>query len=167
MRRGTPSAELFGMIIFVLRTVKSKKTMRQVSDIVGGFASTVSQVEKGQRALKEPKIEVWAEALEVNKDDFLELWFLSQGLIRSLGGERIFYTHYDVLVAQITMIMDRLVPDEMKQIHIPKIEKPTPIQRQRSKSFRKKELERLIYELSGSERTRVQGYIEAIIENRA
>jgi transcriptional regulator with XRE-family HTH domain len=143
--------------------------MRQISEIVGGFASTVSQIEKGQRALKEPKIKVWADALEVSEYNLRELWFLSQGLIRTFDGERIFYTHHDALVTRITMTMDRLVPGGMNQILVPKIEKPTPIKRQRnrSKPLRKKELEKLIYALSGSERTRVQGYIEAIIENRA
>ncbi len=166
MRRGTPSAELFGMIIFVLRTVKCKKSMKQIGDLIGTAPALVSQVEKGQRAVKEPKIEVWADALEVSEYNLRELWFLSQGLIRSLNGKRIFNIHYDVLIAQITMTMDRLVPNGMNQIQVPKIEKITPIKRQRSNSLSKTELERLIYELSGSERTRVQGYVEAIIENR-
>lgn len=92
MRRGTPSAELFGGLLAIIRITGTGRSMRQVGDRIGAPASTVSQVEKGQRALKEPKIAAWAVALEVNKADLHELWFLSQGLIPVDGGRVLFYS---------------------------------------------------------------------------
>jgi len=53
----------------------------------------VSQVERGERALKKPKLESWAPALEISYDPFEELWFLSQGMIW-LDGRRVFYADH-------------------------------------------------------------------------
>lgn len=58
---------------------------------LGAPPATVSQVEKGQRALKEPKIAAWAAALYVSEDDLRELWELSQGLV-PVGSDRLFYS---------------------------------------------------------------------------
>ncbi len=73
MRRGTPSAILFGTLVCTIRT-SQKKSMRQLGLVIGCPAATISQTEKGQRALKEPKIAHWALALEVSEGDLRELW---------------------------------------------------------------------------------------------
>ena len=65
--------------------------MREVGRRIGAPAATVSQVEKGQRALKKPKIGVWAAALEVDEADLDELWELSQGWIPVGHGSSVFY----------------------------------------------------------------------------
>lgn len=92
MRRGTPSAELLGGLLATIRMAGTAQTMRQVGDKIGAPAATVSQIEKGQRALKEPKIAVWSEALRVDEADLLELWRLCQGEVL-VGDRRVFYTH--------------------------------------------------------------------------
>jgi transcriptional regulator with XRE-family HTH domain len=74
----------------MLRTVGTGQSMRQVGDRIGVRAATVSQIEKGQRALKEPKIPAWAEALEVSEVDLHELWMLSQGHVQ-VDGQLVFY----------------------------------------------------------------------------
>lgn len=56
--------------------------MRFVGERLGAPAATVSQIEKGQRALKEPKVEAWSRALEVDSSDLLELWNLCQGIVQ-------------------------------------------------------------------------------------
>ncbi|MEY2469442.1 MAG: hypothetical protein QOF21_2140 [Actinomycetota bacterium] len=66
--------------------------MRQVGNKIGAPAATVSQIEKGQRALKEPKIAEWAAALEVTDDDLHELWVLSQGRIPAGPDRPVFYS---------------------------------------------------------------------------
>src|SRR3954470_7427229 len=90
MRRGTPSAELFGGLLAMVRTAGTGSSMRQVGDKIGAPAATVSQIEKGQRALKEPKIAVWAAALKVSEADLHELWVLSQGRI-PVGPDRLVF----------------------------------------------------------------------------
>jgi transcriptional regulator with XRE-family HTH domain len=75
MRRGTPGAIALGIF---LRTIRQSKgmTMRQVSLVLDCHAAEVSNIEKGIRALKEPKIELWAKALEVEdwviRDEWLK-----------------------------------------------------------------------------------------------
>jgi hypothetical protein len=66
--------------------------MRAVGERIGAAAATVSQIEKGQRALKQPKLPSWAGALELDQADLALLWQLSQGWIPigSLGGA-VFY----------------------------------------------------------------------------
>jgi transcriptional regulator with XRE-family HTH domain len=224
--------------------------MREVGDKIGAPAATVSQVEKGQRALKEPKIALWATALEVSKADLHELWFLSQGLIPVGRRRTVFYSarpgaeplrdglvpslrdgpdlepiyrladriaavlrrllpdasievnpdkfeppHVDQLVAGTLTTAEqveneaaadaflplpliefywygtpgRREPSEMKwdAIRVPLLQEPTPIVRRRGSSVKAVELEDLIRDLSGPERERVRGYIEAIVEQRA
>lgn len=58
---------------------------------VSAPAATVSQIEKGERALKEPKIEAWAKALRVREMDLRALWQLSQGLVAT-DDRLLFYT---------------------------------------------------------------------------
>jgi transcriptional regulator with XRE-family HTH domain len=227
--------------------------MRQVGDKIGAPAATVSQLEKGQRALKEPKIALWAAALEVSEVDLRELWVLSQGQI-PVGDRLVFYSDRpDVLGAQplgddivatlrerpdlepiyrlaerIAAVLRRLLPDaglritpdnhreppfvvepgegsltaaqedenkewaetfplpciercrgalpprergfefeEGERIRVPLLRKPTPIVRRRGKSVSAADLEDLLRELSGPERERVRGYIDAIVEHRA
>src|SRR4051794_31251862 len=93
MRRGTQSSRLFGALLRMIRSVGSGDSMRQVGERIGvpAAAATVSQIEKGERALKEPKIADWAKALKVREADLLELWQLSQGEIL-VDGRRAFYT---------------------------------------------------------------------------
>jgi hypothetical protein len=66
--------------------------MREVGERVpvSAPAATVSQIEKGERALKEPKIPQWANALRVREVDLLELWQLSQGLVPADGRLRFY-----------------------------------------------------------------------------
>jgi hypothetical protein len=226
--------------------------MRQVGESVGAPAATVSQVEKGQRALKEPKIAPWAAALDVSEADLHELWLLCQGLL-PVGRDRLFYSDrpdalgseaLDAgiirtlrdrpeldsvyrLAVRIAVVMERLLPkaasvhvepDEFENpfdpemdesgawvtspanrkkleaafadfvplpviwiywaprhnleftsgdgVRMPLLEKPTPIVRRRGKSVNTVELEELIRELSGPERERVRGYVEAVVEQR-
>lgn len=227
--------------------------MRQLGDRIGVRAATVSQIEKGQRALKEPKIAPWAAALEVSESDLHALWLLSQGQIQ-VGDRLVFYSDQpDVLGAEpleepvvavlqekpdhepiyrlaerITVVMRRLLPsaglrvrpdddfeppfivepgagpltaaqqeenekwaetfplpciersrgggpererrfefEEGERVRVPLLQEPTPIVRRRAKSVKAVDLEDLIRELSGQERERVRGYIDAIVEQRA
>ena len=225
--------------------------MRKVGDKIGAPAATVSQIEKGQRALKEPRIALWAAALEVSEADLHELWVLSQGQI-PVGDRLVFYNDRpdalgtqplgDDIVAtlrdrpdlepiyrlaeRIAAVLRRLLPDagvriepdnsdpfvfgpgggpltaaqedenkewadtfplpciersrgalpprerrfefeEGERIRVPLLRKPTPIVRRRGKSVRAADLEDLLRELSGPERERVRGYIDAIVEHRA
>jgi hypothetical protein len=255
MRRGTPSAELIGGLLAMIRMAGTGDSMRQVGEKIGAPAATVSQVEKGQRALKEPKIALWAAALGVREADLHELWALSQGLI-PVGRDRlVFYSDQpDVLgteplnpailntlrdrpdlqtiyrlAERITAVLRRRLPDtglgvaldefeppyidKMAEgktltvaedeeneaaaaafvplpfivcewydkpgrlqphkitgayfVRVPLLPKVTPIVRRRGKSVKAVELEDLIRDLSGPERERVRGYIEAIVEQRA
>ena len=50
---------------------------------------------------------------------------------------------------------------------MPLLQELTPIVRRRGKSVRAVDLEDLLRELSGPERERVRGYIDAIVEHRA
>jgi hypothetical protein len=231
--------------------------MRHVGESVGAPAATVSQVEKGQRALKEPRIGPWAAALDVSEADLHELWLLCQGLV-PVGRDRLFYgdrpdalgsTPLDAkiittlrdrpdfealyrLAVRIAVVVERLLPkaasvhvepDEFEipfdpdmdesgalvtspsnqkkleaafaafvplpviwiywadataprphhgftsgnGVRMPLLEKPTPVVRRRGKSVNTLELEELIRELSGPERERVRGYVEAVVEQRA
>ncbi len=247
MRRGTPSAELFGDLLAVIRMAGTRASMRQVGEKIGAPAATVSQIEKGQRALKEPKIAGWAAALEVSEADLHELWALSQGLI-TVGDRLVFYSDRpDALGAEslnsgilatlrerpdlepiyrlaerIAAVLRRLLPDERLgvnpdyfeppypdemyaptpaerdelaeavaafvplpfiefywddmpgrrepfwyRVRVPLLQELTPIVRRRGKSVNAVELEDLIRSLSGPERERVRGYVEAIVEQRA
>jgi hypothetical protein len=254
MRRGTPSAELIGGLLAMIRMAGTGDSMRQVGEKIGAPAATVSQVEKGQRALKEPKIALWAAALGLREPDLHELWVLSQGLI-PVGRDRlVFYSDQpDVLgteslspailktlcdrpdlqtiyrlAERITAVLRRRLPnaglgvdldefeppyiDKMAEgrtltvaedeeneaaaaafvplpfvvcewyapgrrqslemigayrVLVPLLQKVTPIVRRRGKSVNAVELEDLIFDLSGPERERVRGYIEAIVEQRA
>lgn len=253
MRRGTPSAKLFGDLLTMLRTVGTGQSMRQVGDRIGVRAATVSQIEKGQRALKEPKIPAWAEALEVSKVDLHELWMLSQGRVQ-VGDQFVFYADRPdaigvqpqdeiiirtleerpdlrpiyLLAQRMAAVLDRLLPaagirirpdDDFEPPHIgepgglaltghqedenaewartyplpsiertrggtpfserrslyedgelvrvPLLQAQTPIVRRRGKSMGTADLEELLRELTGPERDRVRGYIDAIIDQRA
>ena len=238
----------------MIRTAGTRASMRQVGEKIGAPAATVSQIEKGQRALKEPKIAAWAAALEVNEADLHELWFLSQGLI-TVGDRLVFYgDRPDVLgteslnaailkmlrerpdlepiyrlAERITAVLRRLLPDaewfgispddfepphidkmvdgmtlsiaeeeeneayaaafvplpiielgdeppgwrqlsefsDWYRVRVPLLQEFTPIVRRRGKSVNAVELEDLIRDLSGPERERVRGYVEAIVEQRA
>lgn len=227
--------------------------MRQLGERIGAPAATVSQVEKGQRALKEPKIEVWASALGIEHVDLLELWWLSQGEVL-VEGRRTFYAEAGEslgsgtlrasivkelerrpdlepiyrLAELIAAVLKRALPhlgiqvepldceppyldegaadialtaaqqDEQAEyvaafvplpvidcywddargqrspveinarsaVRVPLLEELGPIVRRRAKSVKTVELEDLIRGLSGPERERVRGYVEAIVEQR-
>ncbi len=225
--------------------------MRQVGDAIGAPPATVSQVEKGERALKEPKIAAWADALGVSREDLHELWMLSQGQVPMGAHRAVFYgDHPEVLGAaplppnvlrtlkdrpdlepifrlaqRIAAVLQRLLPHAAVQVdsdyfepphieqmaagfklsaaeeaenevaassftplplvecvwgggpgrlqdakrdavRVPLLHEFSPIVRRRSSSVKTLELEDLIRDLSGPERERVRGYIEAIIEQR-
>lgn len=238
----------------MIRMAGTRDSMRQVGEKIGAPAATVSQIEKGQRALKEPKIAAWAAALEVGEADLRELWTFSQGLI-TMDDRLVFYSDRpdalgtdsldaailetlrerpDLepiyrLAEQIIAVLKRLLPDAVFQIdpddfepphidkmahemtlsiaedeenaaaaaafvplpiiqsiwddtpgwrqysetadrylvRVPLLQELTPIVRRRGKSVNALELEDLIRDLSGPERERVRGYVEAIVEQRA
>lgn len=247
MRRGTQSSRLFGALLRMIRSVGSDDSMRQVGERIGAPApaATVSQIEKGERALKEPKIANWAKALGVREADLLELWQLSQGDI-VIDGRRVFYTEAsealgnqpfgdDVanvlrerpdleptyrLAARIAAVLRRLVPyvmfevepddlgrfyeerwettrvfrDEAEEyeavsaafvpvpwircysrevsgpmygVAVPVLTHLAPVARRRGKSIDVVQLDDLIRALTGPERERVRGYVDAIVEQRA
>lgn len=64
MRRGTPAAEKFGLLIKSLREANGQ-SMNQLANELGVYPAAVSQVEKAQRVVKADKIALWAEALNV------------------------------------------------------------------------------------------------------
>ena len=252
MRRGTPSAKLFGDLLTMLRTAGTGQSMRQVGERIGAPAATVSQIEKGQRALKEPKIPAWAEALDVNDADLHELWMLCQGHVQS-GDQLVFYTNQPdtlgarppdgvnallleerpelrpiyLLAQRIATVLHRLLPqsgirirpddhdepphvgepgdapltgsqedenaewastyplpviertrggtpvsqrrseyEEGELVRVPLLRKQTAIVRRRGKSVGAAELVDLCHGLTGPERERVRGYIDAIIDLR-
>ena len=217
-------------------------SMRAMGEKIGSPAATVSQIEKGQRALKEPKIASWAAALGVDQDDLYELWVLCQGLVPADRGRPVFYSERpDVLssvaldddeilktlskhpelepiyrlAARICAVMNRLLPSEefgvqprkfedpiptdlddgeynggasgafvplpgiwvvwhdpdtpdpAGAVTVPLLKQPTPIVRRRATSVLTADLEDLIRTLSGAERERVRGYIEAVVEERS
>ncbi len=233
--------------------------MREVGGAIGAPAATVSQVEKGQRALKKPKIAVWAVALEMSEADLDELWELSQGWISVGHGSWVFYIdepdgdgrlelgteplgenvgptlqerpglepvyrlaeriaavlrrvlpdasvgvypdkfelpHIETMAGALTLsaaeadenaeaeaafvplpliecywagMPGRREPSEMRRdrVRVPLLRGLTPVVRRRAKSVKAAELEDLIRDLSGPERERVRGYIEAVVEQRA
>jgi transcriptional regulator with XRE-family HTH domain len=230
----------------MIRSVGSGDSMRQVGERIGvpAAAATVSQIEKGERALKEPKIADWAKALNVREADLLELWQLSQGEI-VIDGRRVFYTEAsealgnqpfcaDIdnvlrerpdlertyrLAARIAAVLRRLVPHVMFEVEpddlgsfyderwettrvfrdeaeeyeavraafvplpwircysrevsgpmygvgVPVLTRLTPVTRRRGKSIEVVQLDDLIRALTGPERERVRGYVDAIVEQR-
>lgn len=58
-------------------------------------------------------------------------------------------------------------PSDRFPVLVPLLHKPTPIVRRRGRSVNSMELEDLIRDLSGAERERVRGYVEAIVEQRS
>lgn len=124
MRRGTAAAIEFGKILETLR-LELGISMNELGRRLGVPAATVSQMERAERALKEPKLTAWAKALEVPESNFRESW------------ERV------------------------------QLENPDPpLIRRRSESIKVLTLELLLKKLTGPERERVHGYIDAIIEER-
>ena len=91
MKRGTPSAKLLGSLLWMIRSLEPAMTMQQVASRLGKPAATVSQIEKGQRALKEDKLADWAVALDLREKDVRELWVLCQGLVPA-GDRLVSYT---------------------------------------------------------------------------
>lgn len=73
MRRGTEPAIEMGLFLKTLREDK-EWSIREVARRMGVPAATVSQTEKGQRALKKPKIGMWAKALEFDEDRLTHIW---------------------------------------------------------------------------------------------
>jgi transcriptional regulator with XRE-family HTH domain len=251
MRRGTPSAELFGGLLTMIRLAGTGCSMRRIGERIGAPAATVSQTEKGQRALKEPKLSAWASALEVDESDLHDLWLLCQGLIEhrdrlvfygddpaALGVEPLDAEIVQVLeqrpdlesvyrlTGRMVDVLRRLLPaaklsivpsdfeppyvlelnvgtitddqryeneevvdawhlpcihcpradppgyerraeyEEGELVQVPVLGKPAPIVRRRGKSVKATDLEDLVRTLSGPERERVRGYVDAIIEQR-
>jgi transcriptional regulator with XRE-family HTH domain len=255
MRRGTPAAELFGAFLELIRRAGPGASMRQIGDRIGAPAATVSQIEKGQRALKSDRVGLWAHALAVNEDDLRELWWMSQGMVL-VGNRRTFYAHAGArellesqelgdsvtsrfdkspelepmyrLAGLMAVVVKRLLPRAVVQVEqpdyeplyidkeaagleltaqeqdeqadhwaalvwqpwlecywddrpgepeswestayhrvaVPVLHEATPIIRKRAKAVATVELEGLIRDLSGPERERVRGYVEAVIEQR-
>lgn len=77
MRRGTPAAIEFGKWIEDVR-VKKGLSMRKVGEAFGTPAATISQIERAQRALKEPKIDKLADALGISRRTLRAVWVRAQ-----------------------------------------------------------------------------------------
>lgn len=77
MRRGTPAAEKFGKLLCSYR-IDAGLTLRQLGEKVGGTATTVYQIENNERALKEPKLNTWADALGISRRAFKAEWIRVQ-----------------------------------------------------------------------------------------
>lgn len=123
MRRGTQLAIEFGAWLRDRRE-EAGLSMRTVGAAIEAPASTISQIEKGQRAFKnESWIAPCAMALGMRVRVFRAVW------------------------------------DKYNAIPV------GPVVRRRGQSLPIGGLEALISDLTGPERTRVQGYIEAIIES--
>lgn len=164
MRRRTDAAYLFGSLLKLLRMNHARATYRHVAETAGlSAAASVVQLESAERAVKEDKIAGLANALEVPEKDLLELWWLSQGLIPTRSRERKFYTDHEDLVNRIDKIMKKYVN---ASFNVPVIKPLTPVSRNRGKSIEAQELESLFNSLTGPERERVRGYIEAVLEER-
>jgi transcriptional regulator with XRE-family HTH domain len=105
MRRGTPSAMFFGQLLCELRTYK-QFSMRHIARKIGVPAATVSQVEKAQRAVKEPKLAAWASALEVDETFLRERWLFFQ---KEYPDPPILRTHHKTRTKdQVLVLFDQL-----------------------------------------------------------
>ena len=108
MRRETPSARLLGHLLMWVRWAGTGNSMRATGEKIGSPAATVSQIEKGQRALKEPKIASWAAALGVDPDDLFELWALCQGLLPAESGRAVFYSERPDVLGSVGLDDDHI-----------------------------------------------------------
>lgn len=124
MRRGTPAAIHFGTYLRNTRLSKGL-TLAQIAEYLGTYSSVPSQIETGQRVLKEAKLEAWAEAYGVGSKTFRRNWIEA-------------CTSYPQM----------------------------PLTRNRGTAITVKNLDTIFSQLTANERSRVQGYIEAIIEGR-
>ncbi len=166
MRRGTPSAVIFGELVHAIRLSKNK-VMLDIGEIIGCAHSNISNYEKGTRAIKEEKIAHWALALEVSQLDLLELWKLSQGWIPTRNGRRVFCTDPVVLSLRIDRVMKHAAPTAKYEIDVSSIAPEGPIVRNRGKSVSDRVLQETISSLVGPERERVLGYIQCLIDSRS
>jgi transcriptional regulator with XRE-family HTH domain len=182
MRRGTPSAELFGQLVRVIRVVRTDKTMNQFARDMGKAPAFVSQIEKGQRALKEPSIKAYSDALWTKEEHLRVLWLLCQGWLLVDDEEaRYFYEDLNNLCEQITQQMKLIIPKGLisngqfparivvhglDTIMIPEIPKDNPIVRVRRSAIKADELYEEMKDLTAPERNRVLGYIHALKEQR-
>ena len=92
MMRNTPSARLLGHLLMWIRWAGTGASIRATARAADLPPATVAQIEKGQRALKRPKIASLAGALDVGSEDLRELWELCQGLVPDSSGRLTFYT---------------------------------------------------------------------------
>lgn len=168
MRRGTPSAILFGQCLKLIRTRTSNKSMRQVGLVIGAKAAAVSQIEQATRALKEPKLSIWAEALGVDEYQLTRLWWATQGYMPNLDGEGWYFCEdSEVLEDHIHYCMVGLLPVYYnKELEIPTIRVDTPIVRRRRKSVEDMSLVEKIKSLHALEKQQVVGYIDALLSQR-
>lgn len=77
MRRGTPAAKEFGLFLKNLR-LYSGQSMRELGEKVGLPAGSVSQIEAAERALKEYRLDAWADALGVGRPYLKRVWMKTQ-----------------------------------------------------------------------------------------
>lgn len=168
MRKGTPSAILFGQCLFLIRTRTAKKSMRQVGSIIGTKAATVSQIEKAQRALKEPKLHIWAEALGVDEYQLTQLWWATQSFMRNLENDTWeLCTDPEVLRNYIHYCIIGLLPVYYNhELEIPDDLYEFPISRSRPKTTPNKNLLEKINSLYAIEKNQVVGYIDALLDQR-
>ena len=83
MKSGSSSAVAFGRVLQAVR----KRSSKNQADVAGSFSSkpsiaAVSMAESGNRPPKtEAMVHGYAAALELDKDDLLELWWAMQGMV--------------------------------------------------------------------------------------
>src|ERR1035437_3152609 len=109
MRRGSASAELLGHLLAWVRWAGTGDSMRAMGEKIGSPPATVSQIENGQRALKEPKIASWAAALGVVEADLYELWVLCQGLVPAGRGRPVFYRERPDVLGSVALDDDKIL----------------------------------------------------------
>lgn len=201
MRRGTPSAILFGDFLIAIR---GPRPQREICEPLSLPPATISMFERGTRSVKMLMVPKLAYALGVSEKDLFELWFLAQGRVTEYQDEhtgepleepRLIYWKYwynqDMFLhfcERIAEVLDRtteqefvLEPDGLPPIRKDKLrsvltyyipvreieEVPPPIIRRRAKTINVIGLEELVKQLTGPERSRVRGYIDEVIGERA
>lgn len=163
MRRGTPTAKVFGDLLYYIRTANGQ-TMRQVANRLGEkkYAATVSQIERGERVVQYPDVSNWAEALNVDSQDLHDLWWLSHG--HHYNGE--FFEDKQELFKEIQKIMYKINVNIKFTLDLSEIKPKYPLTRRRQKSISQISLTELIAKLTATEKNRVRGYVEGILSER-
>lgn len=171
MRRGTPSALLFGQCMIIIREEYCRESQRAIGRRIDVPSATISQIEKGYRALKEKWIPRHAKALEVSQNDLKELWWATQGYVRNSGQHLVLSSRHDDQREYIRHCLFRLSPTDETLRRFDLLEfsllKPEgAIIRHRGKAPTKSDLEQKLIDLTSVEKAKVFGYIDRLLEDR-